>query len=201
MNAPLLHSDRPITLICLLTIAFITWVSPVSAAIYKTTDAQGNVVFTDIPPRDNAQSVELTQGNLYQPALSSPAATPASPDAQAEQDPAADAPSAGYDRIAITSPAHDESLRENTGNINVTVAMDPALDTSAGHRLQVLVDGQVAGEAPGATISLQNVDRGTHTLIAQVIDANNSVLASSDAVVVHLHRYSILNAPGKKPAG
>ncbi len=195
MNVQLLNPGKPLLLALLVvTVASLTSISDAHAAIYKTTDAEGNVVFTDVPPKDDAKSVEITQGNSYRPEVATPAA-------EDEEDMAEDTPTAGYDKIAITSPAHDEALRENTGNISVSVALDPALNTAAGHRLQVLVDGQIAGEAPSATVSLQNIDRGTHSLIAQVIDANNSVLASSSAVVVHLQRYSILNNPRKQPKG
>ena len=200
MNVQLLNPGKPLLLALLVvTVASLTSISEAHAAIYKTTDAEGNVVFTDVPPKDDAKSVEIKQGNSYRPEVATPAAV--APAAEDEEDMAEDTPTAGYDKIAITSPAHDEALRENTGNISVSVALDPALNTAAGHRLQVLVDGQIAGEAPSATVSLQNIDRGTHSLIAQVIDANNSVLASSSAVVVHLQRYSILNNPRKQPKG
>jgi len=202
MYVKILNPNRLLLVAVLLaTAASLTWASSAHTAIYKTTDADGNVVFTDVPPKDDAKSIELSQGNTYRPEAPTPAnKAPVGAD-EADAD-AEDAPAAGYDKIAITSPVHDEALRENTGNISVNVSMDPALDTSSGHRVQVLVDGQVAGEAAGSTVSLQNIDRGTHSLVAQVIDANNSVLASSDAIVVHLQRYSILNAPPrKKPKG
>ncbi|MCR9260029.1 MAG: DUF4124 domain-containing protein [Pseudomonadaceae bacterium] len=200
MYAISLNPDRHLLLALLLVIAAgLTWAPSAYSAIYKTTDADGNVVFTDVPPKDDAKSFELTEGNTYRPETPVPA-IPAPVDVdetQETEESAEEAPRAGYDKIAITAPADDEALRENTGNISVSVSMDPALDTSSGHRIQVLVDGQVAGEAPSATVSLQNIDRGTHSLVAQVVDANNNVLASSSAVVVHLQRYSILNAPGK----
>lgn len=194
MNVKLLNPGKLLFLtLLLLTATGLAGLSSVHAAIYKTTNAQGNVVFTDVPPKDDAKSVEIRQGNSYRPEIATP--TAAAPAAEDEEDSAEDTATAGYDKITITSPPHDEALRENTGNISVSVALDPALDTAAGHRLQVLVDGQVAGEAPSATVQLQNIDRGTHSLVAQVIDANNSVLASSSAVVVHLQRYSIITAP------
>lgn len=198
MYATILNTNRHLLLALLLvTAASLTWASSAQSAIYKTTDAEGNVVFTDVPPKDDAKSLELTQGNTYRPETPTPVNTAPVAADEADEN-AEDVPAAGYNKIAITSPVHDEALRENAGNISVSVTMDPALDTSSGHRVQVLVDGQVAGEASSATVSLQNIDRGTHSLIAQVIDANNSVLASSSAVVVHLQRYSILNAPPRK---
>ena len=198
MYATLLNPNQLLlATLVLVTAVSLTWAPGAHTAIYKTTDADGNVVFTDVPPKDDAESLELIQGNSYRPESPAPASVvPVGAEDTAED--AEDMPAAGYDKITITSPANDEAVRENTGNIAVNVSLNPALDTSSGHRVQVLVDGQVAGEAASATVSLQNIDRGTHPLIAQVIDANNSVLASSDAVVVHLQRYSILNAPPRK---
>ena len=198
MYATLLNPNQLLlATLVLVTAVSLTWAPGAHTAIYKTTDADGNVVFTDVPPKDDAESLELIQGNSYRPETPAPASVvPVGAEDTAED--AEDMPAASYDKITITSPANDEAVRENTGNIAVNVSLNPALDTSSGHRVQVLVDGQVAGEAASATVSLQNIDRGTHSLIAQVIDANNSVLASSDAVVVHLQRYSILNAPPRK---
>lgn len=173
-----------------------------AGAIYKTTDAQGNVVFTDVPPNDESKSIELINGNSY-----APAATPAVPTTNsnaADEAPAEEMPAAGYNKVTITAPAHDQALRENTGNISVSVALDPALNVASGHRIRILLDGKVAADAASATVALQNIDRGTHTLVAEVIDASDAVLKASSPVIVHLQRYSILNQPPKKtpkPAG
>lgn len=199
MNVP-----AQITLAVTLIFALGLSIAPDSyaGAIYKTTDAQGNVVFTDVPPNDESKSIELIKENSYQPAT--PAAIPVTDSSSADATPSEDIPAASYNKLTITAPAHDQALRENTGNISVSVALDPALNVADGHRVRVLVDGTVAAEAASATVSLQNIDRGTHTLVAEVIDASDAVLKASSPVIVHLQRYSILNQPPKKtpkPAG
>jgi hypothetical protein len=195
-----LHTQ--ITLAATLIFVLGLFVAPYShgGSIYKTTDAQGNVIFTDVPPNDESKSIELINGNSYQPAT--PAAVPNPDNSSADETLPEDIPAASYNKLTITAPAHDQALRENTGNISVSVALDPALNVADGHRVRVLVDGAVAAEAASATVGLQNIDRGTHTLVAEIVDASDTVLKASSPVIVHLQRYSILNQPAKpKPAG
>ena len=198
MQSKLIGSIALIALIAL-TAAFAT--EAYAQKIYKTVDKDGNVVFTDVPPSDDTGAVELEQYNTFTPPPP-PAAAPDSQQANAKDAAAEDSaePQTRYGKISIIAPAYDESVRQNAGSVNVSVNISPQLNTSAGHRLQILLDGKIMAESGSSNAVLENVDHGTHEITAQVINAEGQVLAQSAPSMFHLHRYSILLAPQNKPS-
>ncbi len=155
------------------------------AEIYKTVDANGNVVFTDIAPVDRSgvsapQPVTVEPMNTYEPATA-PATQDTEPD---------DATAQGYyTQINVISPAPDASVRDNAGNIEVQVALTPVL--RAGHRLVLVFDGEdTAIEAVSGVFELTNVDRGTHTAGAKVLDRRGNVLIESASTTFNVMRYA-----------
>ena len=160
-----------------------------SAAIYKWVDADGTVHFSDTP-REGAEEVHVAPPQTY----SAPRFAPITPRPAEPEAPAA------YERFELLAPADDAALRENTGAITLSFAVDPPLKTGAGHRLVVLLDGKPVSESKSATLTLENVDRGTHSLQGQIVDARGTVLISSPSIMVHLLRHSILNPPAAAPS-
>jgi len=172
--------------------------APASAAqIYKTVDKDGNVVFTDVPPGDKTDTVKLEKYNSYEPVTTpQPASTATTTTAEADTEETA--PETAYELVSIASPAYDEAIRQNAGMVTVAVNTTPQLDTAAGHKLQILLDGVVKAEGSSASLLLENVDRGTHELRAQITDADGQVLAQSAASTFHLLRYSVLLNPKRQ---
>jgi hypothetical protein len=161
-----------------------------NAAIYQSVDEQGNVVFSD-EPTTNSEPVKLPPLPTYQP-----------PKYQAPSQPDEGTPAAGvgYRQISVVSPAPDETLRDNTGNVSVKVAADPQLNAQAGHRFQYYLDGQVQGEpsaSPQATF--QNLDRGAHQVEVAVVNREGQELGRSSSVRFYLHRHSV-NFPSGPPS-
>ena len=159
------------------------------AAIYKTVDKEGNVLYTDVPPKQSSAPMDVDRGNTY---IAAEAAADDATQFEAlaetgDQQRAA----TSYSELSITAPSHDQAVRENAGNLAVTVASLPALDAALGHQVQILLDGQKAATG-GARVSLTNIDRGTHSLTAQIIDTSGEVLISSAPVTFHMLRYSRL---------
>ena len=102
-----------------------------------------------------------------------------------------EADQAGYDAVSISTPAHDSTIRDNTGRVTVSVSIKPALRTGMGHRLQLLLDGQPYADAGTATsFGLTSLDRGTHILKAIILDMNNKTLAESTESQFHVHKFS-----------
>jgi len=174
--------------------------APTAAAqIYRTVDEDGNVVFTDVPPRPDeaAETVELGSGSTFTPP---PAAVPAETPLRwsdvdgAVDEPAADA-AAVYQSVEIASPGNDEAVRENSGNIVVSARVVPEL--RPGHRVQLELDGQIVQTSEAPSFQLQYVDRGTHQVRVHVLDESGTILRSSDPSTFHLLRYSKLTAPNR----
>jgi hypothetical protein len=156
----------------------------VSAAVYKTVDEQGNVVYTD-EPVGNGEPIKLPPLSTVPPPkyMASPASGKPSEDAGGE--------AAGYEGLAIVAPIQDETLRDNTGNVVVRVSIKPDLNKPAGHRLQYFLDGQKHGELSAADQAIfPNVDRGAHTAEVAIVDAMGKELKRSASVRFHLHRQS-----------
>lgn len=160
------------------------------AEIYKTVDANGNVVFTDIAPVDRTgvappQAVTVEPMNTYEPAT--PAATE---DAESDEATA----QSYYTQLDVVSPAPDEAVRDNAGNIEVQVALTPVL--RAGHRLLLVFDGEDTEiEAMSGAFELTNVDRGTHTVGARVVDRRGRELIESAASTFNVMRYATPQKP------
>jgi hypothetical protein len=170
---------------------------PAQAEIYKTVDEQGNVVFTDIPPREddeNAEQIIIENPNSF-------AVEEAIPNADAwivePEEGEGEEPPFRYLALEIVSPADDEPIRENAGNITVITNLNPRLQR--GHVARLLMDGDVVQEGPQASFSLANVDRGTHTISVEIVNESGEVLIRSGESTFHLLRFAGGARPG--PAG
>ncbi|WPP45131.1 DUF4124 domain-containing protein [Pseudomonas sp. AN-1] len=163
-------------LLCLLLLTSL----PAFAGVYTYLDADGNRVFTDKPRSANAQRVELAPAN----SASLPAPPPAAPPAL----PAALLPA--YQLLRITLPEPDATIRDNDGNLLVTLESDPGL--LAGHRYRLLLDGRVHGApARSPVFTLDNLDRGTHQLAAEIVDAEGRIVERTPSQPFHLRRTTL----------
>lgn len=180
-----------------------------ASGIYKTTDANGNTVFTDVPPASGDRSgepVELKETNTWQAPRSGETSdrTPWIVD-ETGADTASEDTFVPYSTLAIVAPVHDSSLRENSGFVSVAVELIPPL--AADHRLRILLDGKPAGQGSSTIFPLENVDRGTHSLIVEVVNETGASLQQSTAATFHMQRYHLPPPtpkpppkPGPKPA-
>ena len=105
--------------------------------------------------------------------------------------------------IVISRPQHDETLHDNTGAVVVTVALQ-GVTFAAGSRLRVLLDGKPHGADRRAReltleFTLKGVERGSHSLQVQLIDARDALIATSPTVTFHLWQASTLLPPRKPP--
>lgn len=157
---------------------------PALAEMYRWKDAQGNVVFGDSPPEGvSAEPVKVRPNVVETPKLPEPP-----PPAPAPEGPAGPA----YQALRITEPADQSAVRENAGNVTITLGIEPDLNVRVGHKLQVLMDGAPVAEGQTLQFMLTNVDRGTHSLSARVLDAQGNELVSSPTISFTLLRYSSL---------
>lgn len=164
----------------------------VLSGVYQWVDDQGQVHFSD-QPVSGAKEIQLRESTVYTPP-SLPDSTAGSPsnDGDNEQGVAG-----AYDSIAIVSPSPDEPIRSNEGQVNISVELIPGL--RAGHKIRVYLDGtQASDDLDSTQISLQEVDRGTHTLGVGVVDANGEELKRSETISFHLLRIA---APKVQPFG
>jgi hypothetical protein len=139
----------------------------------------GTVSFSD-EPVPGAKRVEIPPPSTIElPAPPPPQASAAEP----QQTPS-------YSRLAFLSPSDDEPVRANDGVVEVRLALEPALREDAGHRLRVTLDNEVVRESAPLSFELENVDRGTHSLTATVVDADGNPVMPGQGVTFHVLRVS-----------
>ncbi len=141
------------------------------ADVYKSVDEDGNVIFTDKPSPD-AEKIIIKEVQT----IEAPKAQP-----NKEALPAAEE-LVGYSKVAIIHPQNGTGIRANDGNITISTSVKPALDQEAGHTLALYMDNQLVSSGSGATFSIQNVDRGTHSFSVAVIDKDGKELTRSATI-------------------
>lgn len=154
---------------------------PASAGIYTYIDAQGNRVFTDRPGGRAVESVDTRTINSMPAQPTTPLAAP---------DQARRESKFTYRLLEIVQPEHDATLRNNAGELSVSVTSDPVLQP--GHLYRLLLDGSPVAPATSEPVfALQNIDRGSHQLIVEVVDDEGQALQSSPPRTFHLLRTSL----------
>ena len=166
-------------------ILFVLLAASVHADVYKSVNEKGEVIYSD-QPTPNAKRMKLPELPIYTaPPL------PVSPGAKDTAQPPVANP---YKSVKIVAPENDATIRDNQGIVRVEVALDPALMSKDGHKIQFFLNGEPHGIPVDTTsISFSNLDRGTYTLSTSVVNSDGVVLTSSDPVLFHLHRESVLN--------
>jgi hypothetical protein len=161
--------------------------------IYRTTDDQGNPLFTDDPPSDDAEPVKLDPITTVPAAEPDQAPDPASSGgAQETTDQAGPEPE--YEGIVVEYPPADQAVRHNGGLVPVRVALRPeGARLAEGHQVEVLLDGEVRGRGASLQVSVSAVARGPHTVRARVIDAQGRPVVSSAPVDFMLLRVALGN--------
>lgn len=159
--------------------------TPTLAEIYRYTDDQGRTVFTDQPPeRPGVERVAPSAINIVPPTAPRQQ-TPAGEIAEQGE-----AVSTRYARLAISNLPDGGALRANSGSFEVQVDIEPALAPE--HSLRLLLDGQPHGPTThGTRLPVLHADRGTHSLVVQVLDGAGQPIQQSDAITVTVQRISL----------
>jgi len=151
--------------------------------IYKAYDAQGHVIFTDQPPNKNAKPLQLKPLNTV-PAYVATGKTPAaSPPRNA---------TTRYPDLAVTNPLPKETLWNTAGKMPVSVHI--AGNLFPGDRLFLVVDGKPQSMS-GFRTQLSGLERGTHTVSAQIQGPGGKVQAQTDPFEFYIKQHSIRNRP------
>ncbi|GLZ89547.1 hypothetical protein Pres01_55980 [Metapseudomonas resinovorans] len=160
---------------------------PAAAQIYKYTDANGNTVFTNQPPDGTpTEKVELPPTNSVQ----------VQPPSQPANDDPGDEQQAAYNVVELTNLPDEEALRANNGTFSVGVRLDPRLQP--GHSLRLRLDGEPYGQPTNVPrLQLQNIDRGEHTLMVDIL-AGTTVVQSSAPFTFTVQRVNT-SSPALRP--
>ncbi|MDN3523111.1 DUF4124 domain-containing protein [Halomonas ramblicola] len=162
--------------------------------IYRTTDAQGNVVFTDNPDR-GGEEVELAPVTVV-PATGEVRIGAEAPSLEGDEAAAPPGqPFMPYDSFSIVSPNHEQAFPVGAaGNIPVDLGIEPALRED--HRVRLLVDGQVSQSAMHTSaFMVPNMNPGEHVLQAELLDAGGEVRHRTSPVTIYVLRANVNRQP------
>lgn len=149
-------------------------------AVYKRIEADGSVVYTDIPGH-NTQSVDLNSlSNNVIPSQKSPK--------QHQFANKLSSPKTDY-QLSVTSPVNNATIRDNTGRLQVTGKIAPQ---HSGH-FELLLNDKVVASQPTPYFVLENVPRGEYSIQLHLKNNKGKQIASSEIIKVYLHRASVLN--------
>jgi hypothetical protein len=156
-----------------------------AAVVYKWTDADGVVHFSD-QPVPGAEKINTsggsTHGILSEP-IPSGGASPAKPKPRPVQ------------HVSISSPAPDQTF---TGGeqVSASLSVEPALTPS--QTVSWTLNGAQVGQNSNATqLPLPDLPRGTYTLAVTVSDSVSGASISADPVTFNVLRPSVLSPQHK----
>lgn len=129
--------------------------TPTVAELYKWTDTDGIVHYTDRLPAEGIQP-EALPGRLK--TLKNKKTS--------KKD---DSEDNVYSEFLISKPEADSSVRNEQGTVDILISINPPLIES--HFLQIYLDGLQVGDRTKTTaLTLQQMQKGIHRLQAQIVD-------------------------------
>jgi hypothetical protein len=172
--------NRQISLLALL--ASFLMAPAFAQGIYKWEDENGQIHYSDMPHKGAAE-VEMQPLQTF----SMPDAAEDSTSAAEENAVADDA----YQSIQITSPDGEETIWNTGGNVTVSLSLLPRLQT--GHKVRLFMDGKLLADMPQGqdSVELTSIERGEHSMRAEVQDQTGATLITSEPVTFFYQRTTV----------
>lgn len=181
----------------------IVTVPVIAQPIYSYKDNNGNIVYTNQQPPANTQAEEVKLPKIQtmpaenlQKALKKETENNSQPNNKQPT----------ISNVVISGIPSDEALRANNGTFTVTVSFnttDSVTSLPATYLYALLLDGKLyAGPQADPKFILANIDRGTHSIQAQVVK-NGQIVATSNVETFTLQRVKVnkvqprINKPAK----
>jgi len=174
---------RKVAFLLLVTCGAIDYAALANAAeTWKWKDANGVVHYSD-KPVPGAERIDVIAPKP--PAASAPKPVAAAGHTAAAS-PGRDQPAiVPYTRCVVTAPDSEETFNAVT---SVAVGLLIELALQEGHQIEVLFDGSPVQDWPPAAIShtLTDLERGSHTLAARVLDSNGGTTCAGPTLNFHV---------------
>lgn len=160
------------------------------AEVYQWKDDHGNIHFSDSLP-DVGRSQHDVQKIEISPIQTVPAFKPPEQDVEPSSEEIAGR--VRYQRMHIVEPMHDSAIRNNAGDIVISVRLQPPLRLNDG--IYLIMDGKTVAQGQQTRFQLTNVDRGTHSIYAEVRNGAGQKLIGTHPIDFSVLRASIISHP------
>lgn len=161
--------------------------APAEAQIYKTVDEDGNVVYTDEPPTPDAKPIQLEPLNTVE-SHKVPESIKGGGEREEQEQTAS---GAAYGGFRVISPQPDENFWGTGRKLPTELSLGREL--GANHSVVYYIDGEPRTQGRSLALNIPNIDRGSHSFRAAIVDAEGEVLASAGPVTFHMHQHSRLH--------
>ena len=190
-----------IFLLILITFALAFTASPLTAQVYKTVDEDGNVTYTDQPPPDGSGPIKLRPISVIEAPTyeKAPKADEEEAEGEGGKEMSLKYLRKNYKDFAIVAPKSEESIWHPEAAI--TVAWNVGYQLQEGMQVTVYVDGVQQATTSEQIIPVTGLDRGEHTVTAELIDARNRRIASAEPVTFFVRRPGLNQGPRPSPTG
>ena len=162
--------------------------SPLIAQVYKTVDKDGNVTYTDQPPPDGSKPIKLAPISVIEAPIYEKASEAAKEGAEGEEIPLRDLRRI-YRDFAIVSPRSEESVWHPDGPVAVAWSVGNPLQE--GMQVTVYLDGKRQATTTDQIIPVSGLERGEHTVTAELKDAKNRKIATAAPITFFIQRPNI----------
>lgn len=173
-------------MIKLLTLIIVLGFSLQAAAqskIYKYTDENGNVHYSDTKPFAGAQEEDLKSIVVIPAKEFSPAPNrrrETHKEKQAEKK---------FENFVIATPSNEATLSGTGGNVLASVNLEEGVP--ANYRIKFYIDGLPHGNVKSSSQLIADVVRGEHTIYAEMIEiSTRRVILKTPTTVFYLRQHS-----------
>jgi hypothetical protein len=142
--------------------------------IYKVVDADGNVIYTDKKPSDDADPMDLPEISIIGEDVEEPPVALAETELERETL-----------EFSILSPEDGQDILVMDNTLTVNMVSNIALPETA--RIVVYLNDEAQPPVSSLEATLEDVESGEHTLRAELQTPAGRVLASTDPISFRLH--------------
>ena len=163
-----------------------------ATVVYKWVDEYGVIHYSD-QPHPNAEKLQVQGVQTYSASAAGMRG--------ASESGARSAPSANPYKGCIIAQPVDQQTLPNVDSLVVRVAAEPM--PRAEDRVFILLDGQRlnGGQPTGLAFNVTAIERGEHTVAAQIRGADDEVLCSTPAVTFFVQQRSLFSPTANAPPG
>ncbi len=164
-------------LFCFSVMAFITVAG--ATEIYKSYDENGNIVYSDQPPEPDAEPLVLPEPNIISSSV------PVNPSPPSNSNAGFNAPQRVLEMLR---PVEEETFWGTAQALEVSFDVQP--DLAPQMRIAIYVDDQRVALISSTNTTITDIDRGTHSVRAELLDSRGNVLTATEPRTFFMKQHS-----------